>query len=124
MLKKNTYVWIFTASVSILSLPFSNAGISYLDLKGVHELIKPEFEAYSPVNGYGLLGGNLLQNFRFFGNYGPKKNTHGCMGDVPAYSEGFTAQNGDHVPGLKEREDCPQDFTDTSSMKGIGFNTS
>ena len=97
-------IWVFFLS------SLSQAEISYLDLKGVHEWIKPEYQSYSPVYGYTLLGSETLRNLRFFGNYGPKNKDHGCMETVPRYRDGFNA-NGNRIPGLKERNDCPQDFT-------------
>jgi hypothetical protein len=87
-----------------------HAEISYKDLKGVHQLIKSEYQAYSPVLGYVLLSSESLRNYRFLGNYGKKRSTHGCMEMVRQYRDGFT-EGENQIPGLIAREDCPQDFT-------------
>ncbi len=83
-----------------LILPvIARADISYLDLKGVHELIQPEFQnQLSPVFAYSLLGTGSLENRRFYGNYGPKNNDHSCLDNT---------RIGDM---LKTAKDCPQDF--------------
>jgi hypothetical protein len=98
-------LWSFALLSSSAFADFTNK-----DLKGVHLWLKPEYQAYSPIFGHVLLNSESLKNYRFFGNYGPQVATHGCMEKVRQYRDGFEAPNGDRIPGLVERKDCPHDF--------------
>ena len=82
----------------ILSGPNLFASLSYLALKGSHELIHPRFrEQFSPLYGYTLLQSKELKHRRIYGNYGPKNLEYGCL-------------EGTQIGAvLTEKSDCPQD---------------
>src|SRR5689334_4308757 len=82
------------------SFKLAEAKMSYLDYKGVSELILPEFQAQiSPISGGILLATDTLKNRRFNGNYGPRTSGHSCM-------------NGTRISQLlEEKQDCPHDYT-------------
>jgi hypothetical protein len=112
--------WIGAIAVNFLSLSFSHAEISYLDLKGIHGEIKPEFQAQlSPVFGYTLLGTGALENRRFYGNYGVSSRGYFCSQTNPKVGS---------VPQLlKVNRDCPLDATSEliqrlfPSQDGVNF---
>ncbi len=89
------YIGIFfEVSVS----PPCFAEINYQDMKGVHDLVNPEFEHLSPIYGFTLLGTKTLENMRFYGNYGPKRQGLDCLEKLTRVHE-----------LLAKNEDCPQD---------------
>lgn len=103
--------WVYFIISLIFTMPAAHGDIGPADLKGTYGLIRPEFQDYALVYGEILLVSRNLQNYRFSKHYGPKVKEHGCMDLVPAYQHGVTLPNGHRMPGLIEREDCPQDFT-------------
>ncbi len=78
----------------------SYAEIEYLKMKGVHDLIRPEYEYLSPIYGFTLLATKALENRRFYGNYGPKKEGFDCLEKASRIHELLIKNN-----------DCPQDAT-------------
>jgi hypothetical protein len=72
------------------------AEISYLQMKGIHSLLKQECQDLSPIHGFTALKTNILSNIRFFGNYGFKKDPLGCHDQISSYQQNM---------------DCPQDWT-------------
>ncbi|MEO7162862.1 MAG: hypothetical protein ABI041_08080 [Bdellovibrionia bacterium] len=69
-------------------------------MKGVHELINSKYEYLSPINGFTLLGTKTLENMRFYGNYGPKKEGLSCLEKATQIYQ-----------ILIKNHDCPQDKT-------------
>jgi len=104
-IKKQYALNIFLILISCLFWSSNtHAKISHLDLKGIHELIKPEFQAQvSPIFGYTLIGTQTLQNRRLYGNYGPRNDEHYCFKG--------TNIGDDPEDGLIVKNDCPQDYT-------------
>lgn len=74
--------------------------MNFQDLKGVHEFISPEYDYLSPIYGFTLLGTKALENMRFYGNYGPKKEGVGCLEKATQIHS-----------VLVKSKDCPQDKT-------------
>lgn len=103
MTKQNQRLYgILISTFFFLLLPLAYAEISYLDLKGVHEQIKPEYQIQlSPVFGYTLLGTGALKNRRFYGNYGISDRGYFCSNKNP--------KPGAVAALLKTRKDCPLD---------------
>src|SRR4051794_38098584 len=62
------YLLMVMGLVTLVSSP-SFAEIEYLQMKGVHALVKPEYEYLSPLQGFTLLKSGILKNMRFHGNY-------------------------------------------------------
>ena len=84
-----------------LASGMARAEINYLDMKGVHDLIKPEYqEELSPIWGLTMLKTRVLENRRFFGKYGPKNPAYPCMEHASQINRLLVANN-----------DCPQDST-------------
>ncbi|MEO5970299.1 MAG: hypothetical protein ABIQ95_10260 [Bdellovibrionia bacterium] len=83
-----------------LKCPLSWAEINFQDMKGVHDLIHPKYQNLSPIYGLALLGTRSLENLRFYGNYGPKKEGFGCLDKSTRLHE-----------LLVKNRDCPQDKT-------------
>jgi hypothetical protein len=86
--------------LSNLSPNSAQAEMNFQEIKGVHDLIKPEYEYLSPIYGFTLLGTKTLENMRFYGNYGPKKEGYGCLEFATRIHE-----------ELVKNKDCPQDKT-------------
>jgi hypothetical protein len=81
--------------VSLLVPCTSHAEINYLLVKGVHELLKPQYRNFaSPVYGLVSLKTKKIENIRFHGNLGPETKTFPC-----------------HYQVSKRSRDCPQDWT-------------
>jgi hypothetical protein len=78
----------------------AQAEMNFQDMKGVHDFIKPESEYLSPIYGFTLLGTKTLENMRFYGNYGPKKEGYGCLESASRIHD-----------QLSKNDDCPQDKT-------------
>lgn len=78
----------------------AQAEMNFQDIKGVHDFIKPESEHLSPIYGFTLLGTKTLENMRFYGNYGPKKEGYSCLESAGRIHEQFL-----------KNQDCPQDKT-------------
>lgn len=57
----------------------AQAEMNFRDMKGVHDLLRPEYEHLSPIYGFTLLGTKTPENMRFYGNYGPRKEGYGCL---------------------------------------------
>jgi ankyrin repeat protein len=91
---RKRWVWsLFSFGFGIGWVGNAFAELNYLQLKGVHEILKPEFKYLSPVHGFTTLKTGTLANFRFFGSYGEKNVGFECK-------EPFLSQ-----------KDCPQDAT-------------
>jgi hypothetical protein len=76
----------------------SSAEISYLQMKGIHSLLRPECEDLSPIHGFNAIKTDVLANVRFYGNYGPPKEPYGCHPQIRAE---------------QRNQDCPQDWIAT-----------
>ncbi len=104
---------LFPLLLAVLAPNLAQAELSYLDLKGIDALV--DHPGASPVYGYTALK-TVLENRRFFGNYGSKAAAHGCMDGASAIR--------DH---LVKNHDCPQDFTSEwlqrlfPSQDGVNF---
>jgi hypothetical protein len=86
----------------------AHAEIFHYDLKGVHDLIAPEFGYLSPVAGFMLLGTKNIENRRFYGNYGPEvADQRTPKGKL--IHKGFGCLSGKIGEILKANHDCPQD---------------
>src|SRR3954454_5726840 len=100
----------------LLLIPSLHAEMNSLELRGVHELINPDYEYLSPVYGFTLLETKTLENRRFYGNYGPKKEGFGCLEKATRIHE-----------LLASNKDCPQDHTSEliqrffPSQDGVNF---
>src|SRR4051812_41448140 len=53
------------------------AEINFLKMKGISELLKPEFQYLSPIYGFSLLKKGTLKNYYYQGN--PKDQTVGLI---------------------------------------------
>ena len=94
-----TVLVVFISSLFLCS--GSQAKISHLELKGIHELINPEYQAQlSPIFGYTLIETKTLENRRFYGNYGLELKDHDCFDENTTTGE-----------DLRKNNDCPQDHT-------------
>lgn len=93
--KSQRFIVLLPLLLAVLAPNRAQAELSYLDLKGVDALV--DYPGASPVYGYTALK-TALENRRFFGNYGPKNDSHGCM-------EGASVIHGI----LVKNEDCPRD---------------
>jgi ankyrin repeat protein len=69
----------------------THAEMSYLQMKGVHDVIRPEYHYLSPIHGFTALKTGALANFRFYGMFGEQNPKFPC-------DERFLKKN-----------DCPQD---------------
>ena len=88
-------------SLFMLASEVTHAEISHYAMKGVHDLIAPQYEFLSPIYGYTLLGTKILQNLRFYGNYEPpQEELYGCLD-----------RKSDIGKLLRKNNDCPQDAT-------------
>jgi hypothetical protein len=87
----------------------ASAELNYLQMKGVHEVLKSEFSYLSPIHGFTAIKTGMLANFRFFGFYGEPNSRFPCS-----------------KPYL-EKKDCPQDATSSflqrlfPSPDGVNF---
>lgn len=91
-----------------LNISPSFADISHHDLKGVDDIVSTDYKHLSPVNGFTLLGTKVLENMRFYGNYGPEiKDERSPKGKL--LKKGFGCLDGDVGRILRENKDCPQD---------------
>ncbi|MEO5970663.1 MAG: hypothetical protein ABIQ95_12105 [Bdellovibrionia bacterium] len=92
---------LFTCLLLVLTFePLCRAELNYQDMKGVHDLINPDYDYLSPIYGFTLLSNKTLENMRFYGNFGPKRAGFGCL-------EKNLRVN--HI--LAGKNDCPQDAT-------------
>ena len=66
-------------------------------IRGVHALFDHHSSHLSPLYGLEWLRSSILQNYRFFGSYGPKKEGLSCFDKTSLGHE------------LREMNDCPQD---------------
>jgi hypothetical protein len=76
------------------------AELNYQDMKGVHDLINPDYDYLSPIHGFTLLSTKTVENMRFYGNFGPKKAGFGCLEKAVRIHHLLSGKN-----------DCPQDAT-------------
>ncbi|MFZ9595555.1 MAG: hypothetical protein ACO3A2_05700 [Bdellovibrionia bacterium] len=60
-----SFFWVFFFFFSFVT----RAEIGFLEMKGVHQYIRPQFEYLSPVYGFVFLKSGALRNLRFYGNY-------------------------------------------------------
>jgi hypothetical protein len=105
--------WISFTLIAVEILVFAaplHAEMNFMEMRGVHELLNPDYDYLSPVFGFTLLETKTLENMRFYGNYGPEiKDERTPKGKL--IKKGFGCLDGEIGAILKKNQDCPQDST-------------
>src|SRR5438477_9394255 len=93
----NRFVKILGLSVFtfLASTMPTKAEIVEKDIKGLYNILKPQYAYLSPIHGLMIHRNGVLPNSRFHGNYGQKKDAFKCHPQLTAH---------------QQQQDCPQDF--------------
>ena len=84
--------------LSSLKITLSEARFDPHLIRGTDSLLKKDKLYLSPTHGLHFLRSRILENYRFFGNYGAKKEEFTCFDKTILGIE------------LREINDCPQDY--------------
>lgn len=93
------YLLLIFPQISLILYPqLAQARFDPHLIRGTHALVEESHSYLSPIYGLILLRSTLIENYRFFGNYGPKKEGLSCFDRTTLGHE------------LREIDDCPQDY--------------